>query len=235
MKQLLTSLLLGLSVLASAQNDGFQYPFPYNPDGNSDGYISLPDMLDLLAVYGQAFPQTFYGDSTGAILEMGQMGFDACLAAAREAGPSWRMATRKDLIVWGNSIGNSLSEEFNSGGPTNYDILYYTGAVEEFGRIRLTFNVNWGETAGIPNLQTITPYYELDMYGSGQCYLATTVMAEIEYDVCTAISDGYTSTPTNTTTLEDCVNQKLSEGWKLLGGVARHNNDNMQALWRYKD
>lgn len=40
-------------MLASAQNDGFQYPFTYNPDGNSDGYISLNDMLDLLSVYGQ--------------------------------------------------------------------------------------------------------------------------------------------------------------------------------------
>ncbi len=235
MKQFLTSLLLGLSLLASAQNDGWQYPFPYNPDGNSDGYISLNDMLDLLSVYGQEYPETFYGDSTGAILEMGFMGFDACLASAKQAGPSWRMSSRKDLIVWGNWIGNSLSEEFNSGGPTNYNVLHHSPAIEEFGSLRLSFNVNWGETAGIPNLQSVTPYVENDMFGSGRCYLVTTVKAEIEYDVCTATSQGYSNTPTNTNTLEDCVNQKLSEGWNLIGGVARHNNDNMQALWRYKD
>ena len=97
MKQLLTSLLLGLSVMASAQNDGIQYPFPYNPDGNSDGYISLPDMLDLLAVYGQEYPQSFYSDTTVAVLNLGRMGGHNCMQQAKNAGSDWRIPRISEL------------------------------------------------------------------------------------------------------------------------------------------
>ena len=105
MKQLLTSLLLGLSVLAFAQNDGFQYPFPYNPDGNSDGYISLNDMLDLLSVYGQEYPQSFATDTSRAVLNLGYMGSYKCLLQAEAA--TERMANdaghRHSLLPWNSS------------------------------------------------------------------------------------------------------------------------------------
>ena len=44
----MTLLLVGLTTLVSAQNDGWQYTFPYNPDGNNDGYISLEVTLNYL-------------------------------------------------------------------------------------------------------------------------------------------------------------------------------------------
>ena len=108
MKQLLTSLLLGLSVLASAQSDGFQYPFPYNPDGNSDGYISLNDMLDLLSVYGQEYPQSFYSDTTVSVLNLGTMGAHTCQAQAKQAGSEWRIPDRSELARFSPAAVNTI-------------------------------------------------------------------------------------------------------------------------------
>ena len=108
MKQFLTSLLLGLSVLASAQNDGIQYPFPYNPDGNSDGYISLNDMLDLLSVYGQEYPQSFYSDTTVAVLNLGRMGAHTCQAQAKQAGSEWRIPRRSELARFSPAAVNTI-------------------------------------------------------------------------------------------------------------------------------
>ena len=50
MKHCLTLLLVGLTTLVSAQNDGWQYTFPYNPDGNNDGYISLEVTLNYFRI-----------------------------------------------------------------------------------------------------------------------------------------------------------------------------------------
>ena len=40
------TLLLAASCLTAVGQT--EYPYPYNPDGNNDGYISLNDLLDLL-------------------------------------------------------------------------------------------------------------------------------------------------------------------------------------------
>ena len=47
------TLLLAASCLTAVGQT--EYPYPYNPDGNNDGHISLNDLLDLLSVYGAEF------------------------------------------------------------------------------------------------------------------------------------------------------------------------------------
>ena len=52
MKFLVTLLLAALSLNAVGQ---VEYPFPYNPDVNSDGYIGINDLMELLSIYGEEF------------------------------------------------------------------------------------------------------------------------------------------------------------------------------------
>jgi hypothetical protein len=47
--------LIGLFASFSAQET---LTYPYNPDGNDDGAIASPDLLDILGVYGNAFTPT---------------------------------------------------------------------------------------------------------------------------------------------------------------------------------
>jgi uncharacterized protein (TIGR02145 family) len=52
MRTFLFLALLGLFTSFSAQET---LTYPYNPDGNVDGTIAAPDLLDILGVYGNAF------------------------------------------------------------------------------------------------------------------------------------------------------------------------------------
>ena len=55
MKKVLFFALTLLVTSASAQNE---ITYPYNPDGDVDGTIASPDLLDILGVYGNAFTPT---------------------------------------------------------------------------------------------------------------------------------------------------------------------------------
>ena len=55
MRPFLTLALIGLFFSLSAQET---LVYPYNPDGNEDGAIASPDLLDVLGVYGNAFTPT---------------------------------------------------------------------------------------------------------------------------------------------------------------------------------
>ena len=60
----------------------FEVPVPYNPDGNADGFIALPDLLDFLMLYGseyrlklwpqiRAVPSSTWGKETTSIAPVG--------------------------------------------------------------------------------------------------------------------------------------------------------------------
>ena len=55
MRTLLCLALIGLFFSLSAQET---INYPYNPDGDVDGTIASPDLLDILGVYGNAFTPT---------------------------------------------------------------------------------------------------------------------------------------------------------------------------------
>lgn len=235
MKQLLTSLLLGLSVLASAQNDGIQYPFPYNPDGNSDGYISLPDMLDLLAVYGQAFPQSFYSDTTVAVLNLGRMGGHSCMQQAESAGSDWRIPKQSELPSFstataktlanqsGSSIGcwfirddtKALStgwtfsrENPNSLDTGSYDYILGSDSTE-------LFRVNIAQ--GFPSTYTY-------LTSKSTCILVSELRPDFEFSYCNTNSGDE---------FEQCVTEKLNDGWvPMPGGANNWAGHFYQGFWR---
>jgi hypothetical protein len=55
MRPFLFLALIGLFTSFSAQET---LTYPYNPDGDVDGAIASPDLLDILGVYGNAFTPT---------------------------------------------------------------------------------------------------------------------------------------------------------------------------------
>ena len=55
MRLLLTLVLMSLLGSISAQET---ITYPYNPDGDTDGYVFSPDLLDLLSAYGNEFTPT---------------------------------------------------------------------------------------------------------------------------------------------------------------------------------
>ena len=52
MKHILTISLCFLALSLSAQET---ITYPYNPDGDADGLVAVPDLQDILAVYGNPF------------------------------------------------------------------------------------------------------------------------------------------------------------------------------------
>ena len=64
MRHLLTSLALLATFAAAGQTTN---PFPYNPDADADGWISVNDLLSLLAIFTSEFtPEAWETDSLSA-------------------------------------------------------------------------------------------------------------------------------------------------------------------------
>ena len=232
MKQFLTSLLLGLSVLASAQSDGWQYPFPYNPDGNADGFITLNDMLDLLSVYGQEFPGSFYSDTTGAILFLGEMEAHECIRTRNTLQGNWRLPSWEDATLWIEEIASIGSEWFQNGGFTSGGISYLTedaaGALTH-GTVSY-YNYSSNQKFGVPyctGASYPTKFAAPNLHDLYYCFVVTEVHPQFEYsrcDVNTWVSD--------VSEFDECVTQKLNDGWLPMPGLDNGGGNYRQGFWR---
>ena len=113
MKHLTLLLACGLALClsASAQFTPQQYPFPYNPDSNQDGMVSMTDFLEILGLFGQEFPNSFYSDSTRAVLDLGEMGAIQCVQQAEAAGADWRILSVKDIYDFAPLMVNTPNIE----------------------------------------------------------------------------------------------------------------------------
>ena len=227
MKQLLTSLLLGLSVLASAQGDGIQYPFPYNPDGNSDGYISLNDMLDLLSVYGQEYPQSFYSDTTVAVLNLGLMGAHTCQAQAKQAGNDWRIPDRSELARFSPAAVNTIPSGESATAWFLADETMLTS-----WQFSLSTDSGQDLMYTADSLFAYYVYHREGLSGSGNtfvtykrtCFLVSEVRPEYEFSYCNIASGGDFTT---------CVTDKLNDGWIPMPGGTRNSASGFyQGFWR---
>ena len=225
MKQLLTSLLLGLSVLASAQNDGFQYPFPYNPDGNSDGYISLSDMLDLLSVYGQEYPQSFATDTSRAVLNLGYMGSYKCLLQAEAAGREWRMMQDTDIPYFLGTAANVVPAIGTSAWVWNSnqnrpDYIVWSFEENPTGNWDYIFNSDSSRA-----YQVSWAGYDVSNYTDySLCLIVSEVKPEYEFSYCNTGSGGDFTT---------CVTEKLNDGWiPMPGGTKNSASYYYQSFWR---
>ena len=89
MNRFFTLLFAAFCLTAVGQTE---YPYPYNPDGNNDGYISLNDLLDLLSVYGSEFNAGVLAtDSLSAIFYTGEMDYWDCASSCVGLKGNWKV------------------------------------------------------------------------------------------------------------------------------------------------
>ena len=214
--RLILSLSLALiSLQALAQNPLTQ-----------DGYIGLNDMLDLLSVYRQQYPESFYSDSTRAILGLGVMTYPECYQQACAFGKSWRVLSQDDFYYWFNYFLDEGQEFWEAGsssdfGPTGWIRLRDGNP----GRYGFPFRDDYenffnGEIYNLDPLGKYVGYlsgFSFNCLDINRCVLATEALPEIEYRVI----DGFE---------ESAVSDSLSNGWKLQGGI---NSEGGQAIWKY--
>lgn len=110
MKQLLTIISCFVVLSMSAQTD---YPFPWNPDADLDGWVSVEDLLQLLTVFNSQFePDTWETDSISAAVVLdGNHNYFQCQSYCNDIEGHWRMA---DLDAFGRhfDLASSVSAYF---------------------------------------------------------------------------------------------------------------------------
>ncbi len=106
MRYLITLLFAALSLNAVGQ---VEYPFPYNPDVNSDGYIGINDLMELLSIYGEEFgsDQLFYSD-TEAILDLGIMYYGECVFQCSQLQGDWKVADIEGIGQFRDDLQNNM-------------------------------------------------------------------------------------------------------------------------------
>ena len=109
MKKLFTIILAVACFTASAQTE---YPYPWNPDADLDGWVSASDLLELLAVFGGEFaPDTWETDSTSAAVILdGNHGYFQCQSLCNSIEGRWRMA---DLDAFGRHFDLVSNDDGN--------------------------------------------------------------------------------------------------------------------------
>ena len=170
------TLLLAASCLTAVGQT--EYPYPYNPDGNNDGYISLNDLLDLLSVYGSEFNAGVLAtDSISAVYYTGELDYYDCASSCVALRGNWKMLD-KDLV---GSYKSNISDLISGvgGGGVWLDIK----------------NAPVSYTTGSNVAQATVVYVGWDTYGrptnaSHNCFCQTRTRADIEdINVCEGLED----------------------------------------------
>ena len=229
MRLLFTIVIAALSLNAVGQ---VEYPFPYNPDGNADGYISLADLMDFLALYGQEYPDSFYSDTTRAVLNLGEMGAHNCSMQAEIAGREWRVMSMNDI----NLFGPLVVKTFQEPAADHYVRIDYRERPYD-AIIRFRLDENTGEEVtydylydnlGNKYLLELSQQSDFNLYTKRECVLVSELRPEYEYSSCSESGgpSGY---------FETCIESKLHEGWIPLQGVNHNWYSQYQGFWRIKD
>ena len=98
-------------------------------------------------------------------------------------------------------------------------------------RCSVSFRYQWGDNlAEVPNFDGVSYYQEgsyTNLKYSAQCFAVTEVKRSIEYTICS----GYGAED-----VVSCVNERLTQGWNLLGGVSSFSaSQAFQAMWRFTE
>ena len=235
MKRIAALMMCAVSLGAAAQID---WDFPYNPDGNNDGYIFSEDLLDLLTVYGQEFnSEELYlsQDSSGLIVFVGDLKAIECLSACRNLNGNWDVMKNKDIVKHYSELALDAilnCDEVQSLG----DLVWVQNSYHSSGR------PSW-ETEYAPKLSlmnrhpspcggcgTNPPFTSCNQNQSspsevGQCWCATQQRPKVEYKVI--LFDGDDSN------MEPLINEAAQEGWRLMPAV--NGAGDKATMWRWAE
>ena len=208
MRYLLTSLLCVLTLSLTAQVD---IPFPYNPDTDSDGYIGINDLMELLSIYGEEFnSDQLFSTSDQALVVLGLMNRPECEFQCSQLNGDWKIADVLGIAFFRENI---LSDS----------TFHWCLSTEGYAA--------GGSYNNVPSYTIIRPY-DLWMrtdeaYDINECACLTRAYPIVEYSYCTG----------NNNSFQPCVNEKLLEGWHLLGGISRDSgtSSRLQAFWKFAE
>ena len=207
MKHILLTAFVGLCLSSWAQD----FPIPYNPDSDLNGLIGSPDLLSLLAVYGEEFSAAVVAeDNEAAIMSMGTMSYPECYQSCRGLPGQWSVSEIHDLgLVW---------DEIQFQGTNIFVWLQPNKGTEKMRA--------W--EAHVSNGNQIVE--TLDPSSSKRCYCSIEELPKVEWSVCRDQNhDGW----------EECCEQKVAAGWLPLPGIALAKDGGaepvFQAFWRWAE
>ena len=198
---------------ASAQFTPQQYPFPYNPDSNQDGMVSMTDFLEILGLFGQEYPNSFYSDSTKAVLDLGAMGASQCFLQAESAGLDWRMLTLEDCYSFAPLIARGAPYDPADPTSTTEYWAWWSMRNHAIEGLIYTFNYEPSSSDYFANSDSTffvsfrpDPYDEssLMVNDSRKCFLVTEVRPTFLYQPMPP---------------EEEIQDLLNDGWLPLGGL----------------
>ena len=187
--------------------------------------VSMTDFLEILGVFGQEYPNSFFADSTKAVLDLGLMDATTCLGLAESTYNEWRMVTATDIYTSSHLIAE-LSAESDTWQYSNPERLFFwcwhekTGYVTEGMVRRYSLSESGYDPAPFHyHVQSDTTqsyqvamskpysggntYVQVNSGAPNSCFLITEVRPTIEYMEC--------DNP-------ECIEDALNNGWQPLGG-----------------
>ena len=219
MKYLTLLLTMAMSISGIAQN----FPVPYNPDDDTNGLIGTPDLLSLLALFGEEFSAAVVSeDSASAIVYMGDMAFPLCVQSCKNLPGMWEMPLLEDLaLVWdevhteGVVTRTWLRQNSNR---SVQDVVQYFDYFHSGSDSFTSENYHYVSTRRSP-------------ISNNRCYCSIKELPRVEYDACV----NYNSTET----WLECCQEKVAQGWLPLatnpynsGGSGSASG---QAFWRWAE
>ncbi len=201
-----------LSFEATAQD----FPIPYNPDDDANGLIGTPDLLSLLALFGEEFSAAVVAeDNESAIMYMGDMAYPLCAQSCRNLPGLWETAGVIDLgLVW--------NEVYSTG----TDIITWLRPSIPSG-VPGAFRSN--DESSYIHHEAFSEY--MFIAREARCYCSIKEIPKVEYTHC------------GNTNFSSCVNDKVAAGWQLLGGISSNQANTTgnysgalyQAFWRWAE
>ena len=159
MRYLITLLFAALSFNAVGQ---IEWDFPYNPDADNDAFVSSTDLLELLAIYGEAFSTDelyLSQDSTSLIVKIGhEMNKIECFSGCMHLEGSWRVVNHSDAAYF----YDYLTEEL----PI-FDAYAYGNSYTLFPSSEYLWINNSGDKNYYPRASQLQPFYKNEWHGYG--------------------------------------------------------------------
>ena len=236
MKHLMTLVALLVSTAAVAQIPNY---LPYNPDSNSDYFIGLPDLLELLVVYGSEWENgelIVSADSTSAIIYAGALFEHECIYACSALSGNWDVASKKTLFSHGPQLEAFYGTEMillnGSYAPQSSGIWYRNPDDNTANLIGTRFQ-GWYDNDGPEYGISTAPLEGGQVWINGayfnnadrhalDCWCSAEVAPKIEYEI---INSAGMTIPEAT----EAANQLASEGWYLL----ETDSDGKTYFWRF--
>ncbi len=217
MKKLFTLIAFAAAFSAFSQD----FPIPYNPDDDSNGLIGSPDLLSLLALFGEEFSAAVVSeDNESAVVYVGNLPYPVCSQACKNLPGLWEIASFEDLgLVWNEVKTESTTvhtwirkKSYQTTSGTEVFQHFYSANSSAVGQHKIESTQHPGE--------------------EWRCYCSIEETPRVEYSTCSSsCSDGVE-------VLDACVNEKMADGWYTAGAAQVqqvYSTCHWQTLWRWAD